>query len=83
MKAKDLAKELMKTPEHDVILSSDPEGNVYNKMEDGNLIKYFYDDFDNEIKLGEIELTEELRLMNYTEEDILSKSAKPCVVIYP
>jgi hypothetical protein len=79
MKVKELIKELKKLNQNDlVVLSADEEGNGYlplGGIQDGMA----YLDAEVHIK----KLTPDLEEQGFTEEDVASKDAKSCIVLYP
>lgn len=69
-------------PDHDVLISSDSEGNSYAQLVEGSIsVSSFVDSrWGPDIRYNK--LTPELAAQGYTEEDI-DPNAEPCFVIYP
>jgi hypothetical protein len=61
-----------------VFTSTDDEGNGYRPVYKNWVGVEGYEDYDGEIEVGILELTEELLNQGYCEEDI---KEKPCVII--
>ncbi len=77
MKAKELAKELMKHPERIVVNQTDSEGNGYYEV--SGIWKGLFDSGEGEV--GIEKLTNELRKEGYGKEDI-PENGKPAIILY-
>lgn len=69
MKARELARQLLLTPDLEVLKSSDDEGNSYSAVDSVDVCR-MNDDTDYEIEVGLAELTDDLRRQGFTQEDV-------------
>lgn len=82
MKIKDLVLLLHSLDqEADVLISSDPEGNHFQLLEDVST-QYNYKQVRGEVEIGLKRLTPELKRSGYTEEDCM-KNGDPCIIFWP
>ena len=78
MKVKQLIKILEQAnPEDLVVLSRDPEGNGYMKVDEVSINSYNY----NEGEIGLRQLSEAQKEKGFTDEDVME--GKSCVVVWP
>ena len=80
MKAKEVAEILLQHPEYEVVVASDEEGNSFHvvyKVEQGTGNP---DEFGYEYEVGIAGLTEDMRALGFTEDDVMET---PVFVIWP
>lgn len=83
MVVSELIKELQKLdPDDTVLVARDSEGNGFSELEYVDVESAFrYIDYECEVRLRE--LTAELEMQGYTEEDIADEDFSNCVVLWP